>query len=220
MLAADCNWLSPAEHQALIEVLARTTGNNPQVMVETAITAIREGNKAGLPLLKRAWEIDWSKMNDSNLNAVARSLNLEQLLAVLPDDPIKQAMTAQALARLAQDPNDPMPESVELADALATHVYQQIPKAEPTAAREWRALIWVAERKQDYAKKAALLRNLALLASSDFGVQFELAAPLHKIGKDAEAIKVLEALKNRDQSESVKYHCDMEMAKIRGDKEN
>lgn len=214
MLAADCNWLSADEHDALVRLLSRVTGNNSQVMIEVAVTTIREGNVVlGLNVLKRAWGLDWSKMNANNLNAVARSLSAEQLLTALPADPVKQAVAAEMLGRLATVPQDPLPEGAALADALAAHVYGQLPKAEPASVNEWRALIWVAGHQQDYARQASMLRNLTLLVPGDFSVTFELAEALHKSGDNEAALEKLRDLAD-DSRQSVKWHAAEKIKKI------
>ena len=215
MLGADCNWLTPGEHDALLQLLSRVTGNNSQVMVEVAVTAIREGNVVqGLKLLKHAWEIDWSKMNANNMNAIARGLSVEQLLTALPANPVKQAIAAEMLGKLAADPRDPLPDGAALADALAGHVYGQLPKAEPASVEQWRALIWVAGRRQDYAGQASMLRNLALLVPSDFSVKYELAEALEKHGEYAQARKVLLDLAETDSRAAVQYHAIEKIKKI------
>lgn len=207
-LSADCDWLSPLEYEALLELLSRVTGNNAQVMIEVGIVAIREGSVSrGIKLVKRALTIDWTKMNVNNLSSILRYVDEEQLRAILPDDLIKAAMVAELTSKLANDPVEPLPQAAPIAAALTSRVYSQIIQAQPKNLGEYRALLWVVDQKQDLAAKASLLRSMVFLSPSDFGLQFELGNTLLQAGRPTDALAVFKKLRDQDDRTAVIWQC-------------
>lgn len=205
-LSADCKSLTPSEHNALLELLSRVTGNNSQAMLEVGIIAIREGNAdRGISLLRRALTLDWSKMlYASNLNAILRYVSEEQLTSILPNDPVKLAMVAELTAKIAVAPEDPFPQAGPISDALAARAFSQIDKAQPRNLSEYKHLLWVTNHRRDYTAKASLLRNMAFLYPSDLAVQYDLGCALMEAGRPEDAIVVFNKLAKED---SMRYHA-------------
>ncbi len=199
-LSADCKTLSPAEHDALLELLSRVTGNNSQVMLEVGIVAIREGNSArGLALLRRALTIDWRKMlYAKNLSAILRHVSEEQLVNMLPDDPVKLATVAELTDKIAADPEDPSPDAGLLSDALASRAFTQIEKAQPQNLSDYKHLLWVVNKRRDLAAKVSLLRNMAFLYPSDLTIQFDLGTAFMEAGRLQDALEVFVKLEKEE----------------------
>lgn len=205
LLVADTELLSKSEHVALLDLLAKVIGNNTQVMVEVAIIAIREGEvDRGVAIFKRALEVDWARMNQNNLGAIARSVTAAQLISMLPANVAKQANVVDWLDRLASAPVDPIPEAAQLADQLAQHTYDLLAKSQNAQglseaiqvsdSDQYRALAAVAKRNHDLPLQIKMLQYTVEFNPNDIASRMQLVQALNSAGNDGTK-ELWEALK-------------------------
>lgn len=181
----DFGWLSPFSRTAMRALLRKFGSNNPGMLANAGVAAIRSGSlDEGRLLLKRAMELD--QFQSEKLAVLLDKISVAELLDLLPEDPVALARTARSLS-LAKNWEHFEAEVLKRASF-------QVAKASGKALEEWLNLAWVAEKVGDSSTRISKLRGALGLAPGRSDVRYQLALELKKGGQLKEAINELKKI--------------------------
>ncbi|MGN6135670.1 MAG: O-antigen ligase family protein [Aureliella sp.] len=191
LLISDTGKLTCYQRSVLGRMLAHLAGNNTRMLVKAGITAVQDGDKEdGLRLIRQAVGLYRQEIFVA-LEPLAQFVTADDLLELIPDDPVFLASICRQLA--AGQGTGPLVDQLIEQRLSAAQLQQLKDNATGLGSAGWADLAWVAQRLGEDQLRISLLTKAVATARNRLDLRFELAQAYHAVGSFQKARQELQA---------------------------